>query len=418
MNRSLKQLLPMLILIVVLTAVLVVYLNPAWMQRLLSMGEPPIVEDPTEDDPPVNDPSVNDPPVDNPPIDDPPVDAPPVDDPPVDNPPIDDPPLPDTPIAPIVSLNGAYYTYDDMVADLEGLRVRYPARMRYEVYGTSADGRALYAATLGDPDAPRQVIVTAGMHAREYVNAYVLMLQLEYYLENYDTVTYDGILLSELFSRVAIVVVPMANPDGITLAQEGLEAIRDSDLKSTVYEICARLGIGERGIDSYLNGYWKSNAAGVDLNRNFDALWDAHDDGIGRPHVKNYKGSTAMSESETAALAALTGRLEHVVASLCIHSQGQIIYWRCDQAGEISTENKALAMLAASVTGYSLDDEDQTEPSYSTWTTYALHIPTITVETGISGYPQDHATMTSKIYSRVRDLWAAVAKQYAMADET
>jgi hypothetical protein len=101
------------------------------------------------------------------------------------------------------------------------------------------------------------------------------------------------------------------------------------------------------------------------------------------------------------------------VASVCLHSQGEIIYWRCFQQGAFEVENKRLAQIAKKVTGYAIIDDNQTEPSYSNWTILAHGIPTITVETGLMGYPQNHGTMASGIYDRTRDLWAAMAVAYA-----
>jgi g-D-glutamyl-meso-diaminopimelate peptidase len=320
---------------------------------------------------------------------------------------VDQPTEPET----IVTLTGYYYTYDDMKKDLAGLAARYPDTMSYRSYGISADGRDLYVATLGNPDAPKQVIITAGMHAREYVNPFVVMQQLEYYLAHYDTVRYDGHMLRDLFTEVCFVIVPMTNPDGITLAQEGIDAIRSEEIRQTVRDICGDMST--KALNDYLNMYWKSNALGVDINRNFDVLWNEHYDGVGRPSVKNYKGTAAMSEVETAYLVALTESLSNPVASVCLHSQGEIIYWRCFQEGALEVQNERLAKIAARVTGYGIIDENQSEPSYSNWTILAHGIPTITVETGLMGYPQNHGTMASGIYDRTRDLWAAVAVAYA-----
>ena len=75
-------------------------------------------------------------------------------------------------------------------------------------------------------------------------------------------------------------------------------------------------------------------------------------------------------------------------------------------------QNQRLAEVAARITGYAIIDENQTEPSYSNWTILAHGIPTITVETGLGGYPQNHATMTDAIFDDLRDLWAALAFEY------
>lgn len=417
MGRSTKHIYPMLCLIVVLAGVLAVFhLNPSIVQSLpwLSPDDPPSVEQP--DNPPEQQPPENNPPEQNPPEENPPENTPPENTPPEQNPPEQDPPEQDPPEQPtppksIVTLTGYYYTYNNMKSDLAELTERYPDIMSYRSYGISADGRELYAATLGNPDAKKQVIVTAGMHSREYVNTFVVMRQLEYYLENYHTAVYNGYLLRDLFDEVCFVIVPMTNPDGITLAQEGIDAIRSENLRQTILGICGTTNI--KTLNDYLNTYWKSNARGVDINRNFDALWSEHNDTVGRPASKNYKGFAAVSEVETAYLVALTESLMNPVASVCVHSQGEIIYWRCFQEGALEVENKRLAQIAQRVTGYTIIDDNQTEPSYSNWTILAHGIPTITVETGLGGYPQNHATMADGIYDRNRDLWAAVAAAYA-----
>lgn len=323
-----------------------------------------------------------------------------------------EPVVPSEPLAAIVSVSGAYYTYDQMCAQLLALQKRYPAWLSVETYGTSADGRLLYAATMGAPDAQRQVIVTAGMHAREYANVYLVMQQLEYYLQNYQTGRFGGVTYEDLFSQVAFVVIPMTNPDGVTLAQEGFSAIRSAALREQLESMLTPLV--ERGDkDAYLNREWKSNARGVDLNRNFDTRWAEYSSSkiYQHPTYKEYKGEMAGSEPETAALVTLTRSLTNPVASLCVHSQGNIIYWRCDQTGAFEVENKRLAQIAADITGYSIIDENQTEPSYSNWTVMELGIPTITIENGLKGYPQSY-TMANGFFERNFNLWAAVAEEY------
>ena len=404
MRRSTKHIFPMLCIIVILAGVLVLFQsNPAILQSLpwLAPDEPPAVE-------PL-------PPEDQTPEDDPPADEPGGQEPPEDEPPEEDPPEDDPPAKPttVVALTGSFYTYEEMKEDMAQLCAYYPDILSYRAYGTSADGRELLCATLGNPAAGKQVIITAGMHAREYVNSYAVMLQIEYYLQNYDTATYKGYPLRTLLDEVCFVIAPMTNPDGITLAQEGIGAIRSEALRKTIRDICRTLGLkSDAAIDEYLNKSWKSNARGVDVNRNFDALWAEHADGVGMPWVKNYKGAAALSEPEAAGLVALTESLSDPVASVCIHSQGEIIYWRCFQVGISEVRNRRLAELASRITGYAIIDENQTEPSFSNWTILARDIPTITVETGLGGYPQDPATMTAAILDDIRDLWAALALEY------
>lgn len=417
MKTSKLRIAVLLCTIVLLSGILyVLYAYPSLLEYLPWMDDPSVPADDFPDDPsddPQGDPV--DPPVTDPtnPSDEDSVD-PPVSDP--TDPSTDEPPADGSQqlLEPIVALSGTYYTYAQMSEQLLALGERYPDILSVSSCGTSADGRELYVATLGNSNAEKQIIITAGMHAREYVNCFVVMRQMEYYLENYDTGTYGGTTFRELFSKVCLVIAPMTNPDGITLAQEGLDALRSDALRENVRQIVRSKA--KDNADTYLNNNWKSNARGVDINRNFDLLWNEYTSSYTSPAFKEYKGVTPDSESETRALVALTEGLSNPVASVCVHSQGNLIYWRCTPGSELWTENLRLAEITRAVTGYRIIDENetdaQTEPSYSNWTVFALGIPTVTVENGLGGYPQ-HYDMVEGFYDRNRDLWAAIALEYA-----
>jgi g-D-glutamyl-meso-diaminopimelate peptidase len=416
MKTSKLRIAVLLCSIVLLSVIVcVLYAYPSLLEYLPWRESPSIpaddpLDDPQDDpiSPPVSeptdpsqgvpaDPSVSDP--TNPPQEDP------------ADPPAGEPQLP---LEPIVTLSGTYYTYAQMSGQLLALGERYSDILSVSSCGTSADGRELYVATLGNPKAQKQIIITAGMHAREYVNCFVVMRQMEYYLENYDTASYGGKTFRELFSKVCLVIAPMTNPDGITMAQEGIDALRADALRENVRQIVRSKTKGD--VDAYLNNNWKSNARGVDINRNFDLLWNEYTSSYTSPAFKEYKGVTPDSESETRALVALTEGLSNPVASVCVHSQGNLIYWRCTPGSELWTENLRLAEITRAITGYRIIDENQTdaqtEPSYSNWTVFARGIPTVTVENGLGGYPQRY-DMADGFYDRNRDLWAAIALEYA-----
>lgn len=70
------------------------------------------------------------------------------------------------------------------------------------------------------------------IHAREYMTPLLMMKQLETALNFYDTGHYDNTALSDLFQQVAVHMIPMSNPDGVTLAQSGLNGIPVGFLKA------------------------------------------------------------------------------------------------------------------------------------------------------------------------------------------
>ena len=55
------------------------------------------------------------------------------------------------------------YSYDQMVQDLNTLQGRYGAHLQVHAIGTSLDGRTLYEAVLGNPDAPKHILIHGGI---------------------------------------------------------------------------------------------------------------------------------------------------------------------------------------------------------------------------------------------------------------
>jgi len=125
----------------------------------------------------------------------------------------------------VVDVSKATYSHSELASDLEFLSKIYPRYFTYTSIGKSVAGRDIYVGVLGDPNAPRQVVVTAAIHAREYLTALLVMKQLEFYLSNYTTGSFGGIPYSTLFSECCFYILPMVNPDGVMLAQEGLTSL-------------------------------------------------------------------------------------------------------------------------------------------------------------------------------------------------
>lgn len=147
-------------------------------------------------------------------------------------------------------------------------------------------------------DVKPKVLITAAIHAREYVTTFMLL---------------D---LIGRFGNIAVEYVPMANPDGVRLATEG---------KAFYAEFEDRLSDDERRVikSSYLP-LWKANARCVDLNVNFDAGWGKGEKNITVPSGENYIGKTPFSESETRVLKRLSLDKKCVI---CYHSLGEEIYY-------------------------------------------------------------------------------------------
>lgn len=339
----------------------------------------------------------------------------------------------------IVETDNEHYTYEMMEEDIEKLCKKYGDILTCKTVGKSADGRNMYCLCLGNPNAGHRIFVQASIHAREYMNTQLVMKLTEYYCANHDTGLINDKTYADLFDNVCICIVPMANPDGVTLVQFGPDSINDPDLRNiskTCYEIDKyflteatdelndrfwvdhykdvifdmTLYDGEMiGFDEYLK-QWKSNANGVDLNDNFDANWEYLD-------LKDYasfansKGDRATSEPETAVLTELATADDYDMY-ISYHSKGELIYY--DTNGndpEVSGRSFALAELAGGQIKHRLISnkvaDNVTQGGFSDWVQLKLKKPAITIESGRHRCPLDIREFRP-MWLRHRELWAVL----------
>ena len=308
------------------------------------------------------------------------------------------------PIVPVVEK----YSYDQMVQDINNLSQAYPGKFQTNVIGTSLDGRNIYELVIGNQNASRHILIHAGIHAREHMTPLLVMKQLEYGLYFYDSGQYAGSSLSSMFDQVAIHYVPMVNPDGITLSQFGTEAIRSDELRQQInacYEADLASGRTSAAFDRYLS-LWKANGRGVDLNQNFPANWDLASSAP-HPSYAVYKGTSALSEPETQALANLTNSRTWSV-TVSYHSMGNIIYWDYE-GNRKQAESNDLANRISNNTGYALYNSSG-HGGYKDWVQIKDDpIPSLTIETGSVACPLP-IDQYIPIWEANKMVWAEVTK--------
>lgn len=300
------------------------------------------------------------------------------------------------------------YTYDQMSRDLSSLSSRYSSRMKTNVIGATLDGRNLYEVVVGNPNAGKHVLIHAGIHAREYMTPMLVMKQLEYALAFYSSGSYEGQPLSQMFDQVALHFVPMVNPDGISLSQMGIGAIRSEQLRQVINQCYASdvaLGRTSAAFDRYLN-YWKSNARGVDLNQNFPANWELVTTAPA-PSYATFRGTSALSEPETQALANLV-QSRNWSATISYHSMGNIIYWDY-QDNKVSEQSRDLASRISGKTGYRLAGSSG-HGGFKDWVQINdSPIPSLTLEVGSVSCPMPVSEFTD-VWNRNSEIWAVVMK--------
>ena len=309
----------------------------------------------------------------------------------------------------IVSTKHQKYTYNEMKKDIVLLTKKYGEYLSYEVGGKSWDNRNLYVLTLGNPNAKKTVIVQASIHGREYMTAQLVMKQVEFYCRNYYTGTYKGTYFSELFEKVCFKIVPMSNPDGVSISQFGASAIRNAKLRANIQRMCRKYGRGSR---SYYTR-WKANARGIDLNRNFDQYWKLLSTSIHAPCASGFKGYSPVSEKESKLLVQLANK-EKPSAVLSYHAMGQIIYWNFGQRGSLRTKELQLLNVVRGQTGYrpvggAFSRHHST--GYGDWIAVSKKTPTTTIEIGSVACPLPSSQFPGT-WSKNRLMFVATAKLY------
>lgn len=175
---------------------------------------------------------------------------------------------------------GGFLTFDQMIAELDSMRILFPDLISQKVQiGTSIEGRPIYAVKISDnPDVDepeKQVLYTAVHHAMEIGGLQQLMFYMYYLLENYNT----DPEIKYLVDNLEIYFVPAVNPDGY------------------VYnETTSPTGGGTWRKNRRPNGLFN----GVDLNRNYGFAFAYNEIGSSSIGVHPwYRGTAAFSEPES-----------------------------------------------------------------------------------------------------------------------
>jgi len=219
---------------------------------------------------------------------------------------------------------GGYYTYDEVVAELDSMHLLYPnLTTAKQSLGQSIEGREIWMIKISDnpetdeADEP-EVFYNALHHAREPAGMMTLMYFMDYLLEKYGTdpeVTY-------LVDHREMYFVPVVNPDGYVYNQQ----------------------TNPNG-----GGQWRKNRRenqggyyGVDLNRNYGYKWGYDDEGSSPyPFSDTYRGTGPFSEPETQALRDFcNGR--HFALSLSYHTYSNLLIYPWAYEDNLFTADSAV----------------------------------------------------------------------------
>ncbi len=314
----------------------------------------------------------------------------------------------------IVDTSKELYIYEELCEDVKLLAYAYPESVSVSWEGKSADGREIPAVLFGNPEAEQTVFIQAAIHGREHLTALLVMEQLENYAKEYETGSYNGVAYKDIFSEVALLVVPMANPDGVSVSQIGPGVIRTEELRTLVESFYERDGAGTDR--AYFYRRYKANARGVDLNRNFAYGWEEYG-GAKVPAADRYKGETPGSEPETKLLMELT-KSRNTAVALSYHATGSVLYWDFGQKGELREKCLSFVETVHDLTGYRIvyaSSDKQDEAGYCEWAVGIEGIPEVTIEIGTVAAPLPIGEFAG-VWERNKDVPVAVALQVMQAN--
>jgi hypothetical protein len=293
-------------------------------------------------------------------------------------------------------VQGGYLTVAEMRAHLDQRAAQYPNLAQVFVYGESWErvsrgpdhGNELFGVELTNRERPGPkptFFLQASIHARELVTSELAVRFVDHLLAGYGVDADATWLLDEH----RVVVVPVVNPDGRRLAEQGLYQRKNTNLTS---------GLCPNPVTPY------DDQAGVDLNRNHDFKWGTVDTPATDPCSQVYPGASAASEPETAALQTLVrsyfadqrGPLDTDAAPpdttgvlITLHSYANLVMWPWGHTSGPAPNGAGLSMIGrkfASYNGYTPQQANVLYPSSGKtdeWAYGELGIPAYVFEVGI-----------------------------------
>lgn len=239
------------------------------------------------------------------------------------------------------------------------------------------------------------VLYVGGTHGTEWLTSLLLLRFYEKLLFEYERGgEICGYKALELYEKYTLITVPEVNPDGIEIAIKGESAC------GSFKELCKNACGGDFS-------HWNANAAGVDINHNFDAGWIKLREyekslGIYGARSSKYGGESPESEPETRALVRLCRRLD-IKRMISFHSQGEEIYW---EFGKYTHERSLLeAKIFAAVSEYTLvkNEGSAAYGGFKDWFLKECGRPAFTVEIGKGENPLP-LTALDDIFDRLEAL--------------
>ncbi len=210
------------------------------------------------------------------------------------------------------------YTHERLKKDMNRLVKDFP-EVEWGSIGKSVWGKDLFYIRLGRGE--NKISFNGAHHGMEWITAQLLMkFAADFLGAEKKNVGFGGFLPKALAKKTSLYIVPMVNPDGVHLVASGIPQHLSMELKNQLIKF--------NGSENF--GRWQANARGVDLNHNYDGMWEMSkkmekEYGIFGPGPTRYSGEVPFSEPESRALVRFT-REHNFKMTIAFHSQGKVIY--------------------------------------------------------------------------------------------
>lgn len=247
-------------------------------------------------------------------------------------------------------------------------------RITAGMIGESVLGKPIPYLRIGEGS--RNIHVNASIHANEWITTPCIMRFVEEYARALkEGKRWNGYDPRHWFAQCTLWIVPMVNPDGVELVQEGVQP------NNPYYD---QLTEWNGGRSDYR--HWKANINGVDLGDQFPAHWEEEVQRRGKkgPGPRDYAGTSPLSEPEAAALAAFTVKTSPD-AAVSLHSQGQEIYW--NYRNYEPKESREWSRRLGQASGYRPVKLEGSDAGYKDWFIQEFRRPGFTVEIGLGKNP-------------------------------
>ena len=190
-------------------------------------------------------------------------------------------------------------------------------QLKSELNNVREIGRSLFGRQIlcFGSNEPRLTII-GGTHAREFAAIKVCLRLIEE--------------LQKSSLSLPVSIIPLMNPDGVCLVEEGLRSAPRS----------------HRALLKDFGDFadWKANGRAVDLNVNFDADWGRGAGNVRRPSPAGYIGEKPFSEPESQAIRDYL-TTKRPLELWCMHSRGEVVYYGYGDKVDPSYGQKVASLL-------------------------------------------------------------------------